>query len=1045
MKLSRIALCSLLSVIPLYANDHDDIVESIANDKMTVQPEETIIEETRIHIQNDSILDEQEQEEEEEEKVISKGMQHTIIENVESEHAAEVESTTSSPLREQAQHKEEMVHNKGDDENSRVGNNSQQTSVDTVNEDYESSDDTNMLKQESLETSESLEKQVVLEGDSNTDENITKENDNSSSSSSSSSSLKEENDTGINLQDAEETDGIKDDNSISLSDIPDNAVNDDEPSGNKTESVQTPEKIKQSENAEDCASNEEEEKNKPVEVDYANKSTGAQIVDKSKKFQGTSNLLVNDKDKYAMIECDAGEGAKYVIIGLSEEIRVKSIKLLSYERYSSLTKKFQVLGSQTYPVMTEWEDLGTFDAKPWYKENKEQTFEPAQPGWARYLKFRFLEHYGNEHYCSYTQIKVHGSTTLQGFHEMQLEQNEAAEAAKAVSDEIEHVSYVKSEKRDTDNNVADGKYHVEEEEEAVEEEELRYSNTDDIVETNEPHEKDDGGVAVRSHPDKVSSHESEEQSPNATGTTSVVDEKKSESVEVDKPETRASPKQDLNSGAHENQNVEATMEDSANDSQNKVSEERDITGHQQEPSNGDILESNEPQKTDVDKADKVVNTEDDVARSNHSKEMENVTLKASDMAKNAPNAHNSEEEVKGNPGPSSPPSVSNAVTSAINSVKNGSLMKDAVQGINKIIHSNAESKPNSDGSVHREAASPVETSSDDKSNDTKEINTEKVHSSESVVNTKEIHNPEHVAIHSSDLLDASVQSELPGQGMATKSNSNDITNKANVSSTREDILIAQEMVQMLSDRFPHAKCLDYLDFAEFKRRTLDVVNQKGSSIGEKPRVTVQKNEPIFKKLTDEIKGLQASQSVYEQYIKAATSCYQRVILDLGNEVVVKQNEQDNRMKALEDEMKKLKEKKLHHRLSAEDFRAIIYSLFESLASLTVKISPSLYSWCESLISFIAIIMERILTDERVKRMISVAVAYKRDSCIFALGVLCSYVFLNVSMKLNNPRKKNRKGQYKREKAAQHRSKNKEGIIVALHNAPSLHTDEEGSY
>jgi dUTPase len=110
---------------------------------------------------------------------------------------------------------------------------------------------------------------------------------------------------------------------------------------------------------------------------------------------------------------------------------------------------------------------------------------------------------------------------------------------------------------------------------------------------------------------------------------------------------------------------------------------------------------------------------------------------------------------------------------------------------------------------------------------------------------------------------------------------------------------------MLSVRFPNAKCLDYLDFAEFKRRTLDAVNQKGSSSGEKPKVPVQKNEPIFKKLTDEIKGLQAGQSVYEQYIKAATSCYQRVILDLGNEVISKLIEQDHRMKSLEDEVLKL--------------------------------------------------------------------------------------------------------------------------------------------
>ena len=166
------------------------------------------------------------------------------------------------------------------------------------------------------------------------------------------------------------------------------------------------------------------DENKSVTVDYANKSTGALILDRSPNFQGTSNLLVSDKDKYAMIPCE-DEDVKYVIVGLSEDILVKSIKLSSVERFSSLTKQFQVLGSQTYPMMTEWESLGTFVAKPWYKENKQQTFDIEVPSWARYLKFRFLSHYGDEHYCTVTQIKVHGSTTLQGYHEMQLVEKEA--------------------------------------------------------------------------------------------------------------------------------------------------------------------------------------------------------------------------------------------------------------------------------------------------------------------------------------------------------------------------------------------------------------------------------------------------------------------------------------------------------------------------------------------------------------------------------------------------------------------------------------------
>lgn len=35
----------------------------------------------------------------------------------------------------------------------------------------------------------------------------------------------------------------------------------------------------------------------------------------------------------------------------------------------------------------------------------------------RYLKFKFLTHYGNEFYCTVSQIKVHGSTMMESFHD----------------------------------------------------------------------------------------------------------------------------------------------------------------------------------------------------------------------------------------------------------------------------------------------------------------------------------------------------------------------------------------------------------------------------------------------------------------------------------------------------------------------------------------------------------------------------------------------------------------------------------------------------
>ena len=81
-----------------------------------------------------------------------------------------------------------------------------------------------------------------------------------------------------------------------------------------------------------------------VAVDYASKSAGALILEKSSSFKGTSNLLNEDKDKYAIAPC---EEKKFVVVGLSEDILVKQIILANYERFSSRVEEFQVLGSQT--------------------------------------------------------------------------------------------------------------------------------------------------------------------------------------------------------------------------------------------------------------------------------------------------------------------------------------------------------------------------------------------------------------------------------------------------------------------------------------------------------------------------------------------------------------------------------------------------------------------------------------------------------------------------------------------------------------------------
>ncbi len=179
-----------------------------------------------------------------------------------------------------------------------------------------------------------------------------------------------------------------------------------------------------------------------VSVDYASKSAGALIIEKTAEFKGTSNLITGDRDRYAIVPCS--EEKKQVVMSLSEDILVKEIKLANYERFSSTVKDFQVKGSHT---LGKWVDLGTFTAT---SSKGEQTFVLENPAWARYLKFKFLTHHGSEYFCTLSQIKVHGSNMVQDFHEhwesIEEENNEeqvdgdeievAAEASKA--DEVVH-------------------------------------------------------------------------------------------------------------------------------------------------------------------------------------------------------------------------------------------------------------------------------------------------------------------------------------------------------------------------------------------------------------------------------------------------------------------------------------------------------------------------------------------------------------------------------------------------------------------------------
>ena len=128
------------------------------------------------------------------------------------------------------------------------------------------------------------------------------------------------------------------------------------------------------------------------DINFASVKAGAIILQSAPGSKGFDNLLNDDKDKYGRTEITNKE--KWVVIGLSEHVLIRSVVMVSYEKFCSQVKDFQVFSSVNHPV-TEWHDLGVYRAKPILGE---QEFVLTQPAWGRYLKFKFLSEYGGDTY-----------------------------------------------------------------------------------------------------------------------------------------------------------------------------------------------------------------------------------------------------------------------------------------------------------------------------------------------------------------------------------------------------------------------------------------------------------------------------------------------------------------------------------------------------------------------------------------------------------------------------------------------------------------------
>eukprot|EP00002_Diphylleia_rotans_P037934 TRINITY_DN8543_c0_g1_i4.p1 TRINITY_DN8543_c0_g1~~TRINITY_DN8543_c0_g1_i4.p1 ORF type:complete len:633 (+),score=113.56 TRINITY_DN8543_c0_g1_i4:53-1951(+) len=139
---------------------------------------------------------------------------------------------------------------------------------------------------------------------------------------------------------------------------------------------------------------------------YASFDCGATVMRANSEAKSPLSTIIEDSSRYMRSPCSA---KKWIVIELCEEILLRGLEMGNLEYFSSNPKDFMVLGSTVYPT-ENWMLLGVFQAGDL---RTEQLYKIKSPQWVRYLKIRFMTHYGSEYYCPITIIRAFGYSMIE--------------------------------------------------------------------------------------------------------------------------------------------------------------------------------------------------------------------------------------------------------------------------------------------------------------------------------------------------------------------------------------------------------------------------------------------------------------------------------------------------------------------------------------------------------------------------------------------------------------------------------------------------------
>uniref|UniRef100_A0A670XNW5 SUN domain-containing ossification factor n=1 Tax=Pseudonaja textilis TaxID=8673 RepID=A0A670XNW5_PSETE len=144
---------------------------------------------------------------------------------------------------------------------------------------------------------------------------------------------------------------------------------------------------------------------------YASVECGAKILAANPEAKSTSAILIENMDLYMLNPCST---KIWFVVELCEPIQVKQLDIANHELFSSTPKDFLVSISDRYPT-NKWIKLGTFHARD---ERNVQSFPLDEQMYAKYAKVELVSHFGSEHFCPLSLIRVFGTSMVEEYEEI---------------------------------------------------------------------------------------------------------------------------------------------------------------------------------------------------------------------------------------------------------------------------------------------------------------------------------------------------------------------------------------------------------------------------------------------------------------------------------------------------------------------------------------------------------------------------------------------------------------------------------------------------